>query len=1351
MPIWSDFFKLFTYSSEKDPLSKARDISKFSGAGVSQADSLMAGNDFSNNQGPNGYTNLRQTYDMIDTTSLNNRSMRYKEYERLRSVPEIETALTVFADEACVAGETLIATPFGYQSIEWLYKNKSEERFLVYCYDFEKKDYSLDWAFAPRLVKKAETIQILFDNGKKLIATTDHKILLKNGTWTECGDLGFGDELMPFYRIPAKQDLTKIKINQFPRIFSFHKGWLHERQFVDEWKTGKSNRKYEKINLTRKMIAEDIPVRKIAKTIDHDWNTLESWINNEGFSLKEIKWLSKNKLQRKVVGIAPGPEVDVYDISVDKHKCFATDSVILHNCQKDDEGNIFKIDCKNEEVKKELNFVLLHRKMLNLNRYGVIWFKNLCINGDWFVEVIINPENPSEGIYKLMPLPPETMYRIETIKGRLLEFQQAKEGPDYKAVSDRPITQYAETELSQTTAIRFAPSQIIHMRIGDDRKTFYPYGQSLIEPARGPAHSLRLMEDSMLVYRLSRATERRIFYIDVGQLPPFKAEAFIDRLKDQFRKRKIPNNRGVAGANSVEERWQPPAVDEDYWVPIRPNANTRIETLPGACLDLNTKIPLLDGTNNSLSEIIQRWNNGEEMWAYSCNPTNGKMVPGLITWAGITRRDAKVLKITFDNGKSLICTPDHKFPVIGTNGKTEAKDLKIGNSLIPFRTRLEKIKNNTNEYMQIYDSCEKQWKFVHRMVAEHLNIQETTYNSFYKNYPKKVIHHYDFNRFNNNPKNLRRMNWEDHLKLHQDAPQTPETKKKISEGLKKYHNSLTEEQKNKRDKTLIEKSKLGVEKFKNLLKTDVNFKNNFTNAQKKGWVNAVKTKPEIHKKRGEKIGKYNKIRFENQKYKSNIFDKQTIKYPDSIFESLCEGFKNGNKVDDIVKKINLCQSLINDYVSENKHIVRNVDFKNGITVCHIKRLIKNKGFKGARDLRKHLIGKINLRNNKTNQNNIYGKTTLNFPQKIFTYFIHRLAEKSCRIIDILSEINQNPGMMQEWLNANTHVKRKKVNLQDGIKPTHIDRMVKSYGYENLKHAKKEAKLYNHTIISIEYLDETQDVGTITIDGNELYHNYHTFAISDCEIMTYNSNLDQIDDSLYFRNKLFTALNFPKNYFSSEDPNATRITLSAQDVKFARMIERLQSSFEDGVLEISERHLQLRGFPEEIYEDLKIKMTPPSDWRELSRNEVVQARFGNGGTLKSSQLMADYDIYTKIFKYSESDSQEMIARLKLQKLEDLKLQVIAQNPQLLGVGIPGQENQGQEIGTEPGGPNPMLGSEEQPPEMKSTPNLDPVPEGQEQNQAPELENPSEDDIKKFDLSLQDYESEMDIEDRDASIN
>ncbi len=170
------------------------------------------------------------------------------------------------------------------------------------------------------------------------------------------------------------------------------------------------------------------------------------------------------------------------------------------------------------------------------------------------------------------------------------------------------------------------------------------------------------------------------------------------------------------------------------------------------------------------------------------------------------------------------------------------------------------------------------------------------------------------------------------------------------------------------------------------------------------------------------------------------------------------------------------------------------------------------------------------------------------------------------------------------------------------------------------------------------------------------------------------NLGEIDDAVYFRNKLFAALNFPKNYFNNEDPNATRITLSAQDIKFARMIERLQSHQEDGLWEIADRHLQLRGFPEESYDDLRIKMTPPSDWRELSRAEVTTNRINNASSLKSSQLMADWDIQTRWMKYSEDETEEMLARLKIQKLEDLKLQVLAQNPQLIGVGIPGQTPQ-----------------------------------------------------------------------------
>ena len=90
-----------------------------------------------------------------------------------------------------------------------------------------------------------------------------------------------------------------------------------------------------------------------------------------------------------------------------------------------------------------------------------------------------------------------------------------------------------------------------------------------------------------------------------------------------------------------------------------------------------------------------------------------------------------------------------------------------------------------------------------------------------------------------------------------------------------------------------------------------------------------------------------------------------------------------------------------------------------------------------------------------------------------------------------------------------------------------------------------------------------------------------------------------------------------------------MTLSSQDSRFARLVERFQSAVEDGIWEIAHRHLRLKGYPKESYNDLMIKMTPPSDWRELSRADVITARITNASTIKSS--------LTSIFKSSLTSS------------------------------------------------------------------------------------------------------------------
>ena len=167
----------------------------------------------------------------------------------------------------------------------------------------------------------------------------------------------------------------------------------------------------------------------------------------------------------------------------------------------------------------------------------------------------------------------------------------------------------------------------------------------------------------------------------------------------------------------------------------------------------------------------------------------------------------------------------------------------------------------------------------------------------------------------------------------------------------------------------------------------------------------------------------------------------------------------------------------------------------------------------------------------------------------------------------------------------------------------------------------------------------------------------------------------------------------------------------------------------------------------------IKLTPPSDWRELSRVEIITNRINNAGSLKGSALLSDFDILTKWLKYTDEETEEMLSRLKLQKLEDLKLQVIGQNPQLMGVGTPGQQPDETEIGVAAGGPAPELGTEAAP--EGPPPETEAAPEGTppEAEAAPPVSSPlvepDNEDIKKYDLEIRNHGKDQDEEEIDYS--
>jgi intein/homing endonuclease len=230
--------------------------------------------------------------------------------------------------------------------------------------------------------------------------------------------------------------------------------------------------------------------------------------------------------------------------------------------------------------------------------------------------------------------------------------------------------------------------------VENENHNFYANGivvhNSMLEKARRTWKQLLLAEDAMLIYRTSRAPERRVFKVFVGNMDDNDVEAYVQRVANKFKREQIVDSK----TGNVDLRYNQMAVDQDYFIPVRdPAAPNPIETLAGACISLDTKIPLLDGRTLSLSDIIQEWDSGVRgLWVYSCNPETGDVAPGLITWAGVTRKNADVIKITLDNGKTVISTPDHKF-VHRYYGFIEAKDLKVGDSLMPFYSKKEDISN----------------------------------------------------------------------------------------------------------------------------------------------------------------------------------------------------------------------------------------------------------------------------------------------------------------------------------------------------------------------------------------------------------------------------------------------------------------------------------------------------------------------------------------------------------------------------------------------------------------------------------------------------------------------------------
>jgi hypothetical protein len=215
-------------------------------------------------------------------------------------------------------------------------------------------------------------------------------------------------------------------------------------------------------------------------------------------------------------------------------------------------------------------------KQVNLHKFLWDIVRNTVKYGDCFTELIVDVNRPSEGIKKIKILNPNWILRVENEFGYLKKFLQ--EIPDSQTIQYQYSDGGATGFDKPVKYVELDKNQIVHYRLHTSDPLFYPYGRSIAALCHRVFRSLKMMEDAMMIYRLSRAPERRIFYVDTGNLPTSKAEMFIERLKEKFKKEKYYN----APQGTVDQRFNPMSMDEDFFVPTKNGRGTKIDTLPGA-------------------------------------------------------------------------------------------------------------------------------------------------------------------------------------------------------------------------------------------------------------------------------------------------------------------------------------------------------------------------------------------------------------------------------------------------------------------------------------------------------------------------------------------------------------------------------------------------------------------------------------------------------------------------------------------------------------------------------------------------------------------------------------------------
>jgi hypothetical protein len=244
--------------------------------------------------------------------------------------------------------------------------------------------------------------------------------------------------------------------------------------------------------------------------------------------------------------------------------------IIADECTlKNEQGQVLTIRSSDENIQKILENLFYSILNIEFNLWS--WIRNMCKYGDFYLKMEISEKF---GVYNVIPFSAYNIVRQEGYNPKNPNEVRFKFDPNAALAS---TSGYTSAMNNQDPGVWFDNYEMAHFRLIGD-VNYLPYGRSYLEPARKLFKQYTLIEDAMLIHRVTRAPERRTFYVNVGAIPPNEVENYVQKMISKMKKTPLIDPQ----TGNYNLKYNQQNLLEDFFIPVRGNdTSTRIDTAKG--------------------------------------------------------------------------------------------------------------------------------------------------------------------------------------------------------------------------------------------------------------------------------------------------------------------------------------------------------------------------------------------------------------------------------------------------------------------------------------------------------------------------------------------------------------------------------------------------------------------------------------------------------------------------------------------------------------------------------------------------------------------------------------------------